>query len=241
MKKLIILLFLLSLVFVSCTKRNKAESTCKIVENSASHIFGDTSVDIGNKRTYQDNLKSIAPANSQLKTINDVNNQGVVAYKIPSEMKIRNTSQVLVRISKTKTNIYLNLRVTAVTSAIPITQTMEVKLIDPSPSDSKNFDIIPDNDAIQIVDNCNDYTQWTWNVTPLKTGKAKLKIMVSIIIDGDKKEKVYEDTVMVKMDVTKEATFLLSEYWQWLFTTLIIPFGVWLYNKRKNHLKKKAS
>jgi hypothetical protein len=92
--------------------------------------------------------------------------EGKVIYQIPSEMKVRETSQVFVRIGKSSVNIYENLNGEIRETSIPITQTMEVSLVDPSPSDNKIFEIIPDNQAIQIVDSTDTYTQWTWNVTP---------------------------------------------------------------------------
>jgi hypothetical protein len=182
-----------------------------------------------------------ASSNSELRIINIPNNkvlntttnQGYVAYKIPTEMSIRSTYQVMVRISKSSVNIYENLNGEVRTSTIPITQTMEVKVIDPSPADSKFFDIVPDNNAVQLIENGEDITQWTWNVTPIKTGHSNLKIVISIIKDGNKKEIVYEDSVRVKMDIGKQVPFFFGKYWQWLLSTLVIPFVIWFYNKRK--------
>lgn len=180
-------------------------------------------------------LKIIQIINDRILT--QTTNQGVVVYKIPTEMKVRNTYQVLLRISKSSINIYEKLNGEVRTSTLPITETMEVKLIDPSPSDAKMFDIIPDNDFAQIVENGNTFTQWTWNVTPLKMGKAQLKIIISIVRDGNKKETVYQDMVQIKLDLGKQITFFFDKYWQWLSTTLIIPFGIWFYNRKKKKKK----
>ena len=158
---------------------------------------------------------------------------GHVAYKIPTEMSVRSTYQVIVRISKSKIHIYENLNGEVKTSTIPVTKTMEVKVIDPSPTDRKMFEIIPDNKPIQLVENNEDVTQWTFNVTPLKTGKSKLKVVISIIKDSHVKEVVYEDNVTVIADVTKTIPFFIANYWQWLITTLIIPFIIWFVKRRK--------
>ena len=157
--------------------------------------------------------------------------EGKVIYQIPSEMKVRETSQVFVRIGKSSVNIYENLNGEIRETSIPITQTMEVSLVDPSPSDNKIFEIIPDNQAIQIVDSTDTYTQWTWNVTPLKSGSSDLKIVVSIIKNGNKKEVVYQDKVKIKINPFKQFVFWFNNYWQWLFTTLLIPVFKWLYDK----------
>lgn len=163
---------------------------------------------------------------------------GHVAYKIPTEMTVRSTYQVIVRISKSRVHIYENLNGDVKTSTIPITETMEVKVIDPSPSDNKMFEIIPDNQPIQLVEDNEDVTQWTFNVTPVRSGTSKLKVVISIIKNGVMKEVVYEDEVTVKTDVTKTVPFFIATYWQWLLTTLIIPFIVWFVKSRKKEDKE---
>jgi hypothetical protein len=163
--------------------------------------------------------------------------QGNVVYKIPKDMTVRTTYQVIVRISKSTLNIYENLNGEVKTSSIPITETMEVKLIDVSPSDRKMFDIIADNSAVQLVENGEEVTQWSWNITPIRSGKSKLKVVVSVIRNGITKETVYVDDVSVKADVSKSVPLFIGNYWQWLFSTLLLPIFYWLYAKRK---KKKA-
>ena len=163
--------------------------------------------------------------------------QGHVAYKIPKDMTVRSTYQVIVRISKSRLNIFENLNGEVTTTSIPITETMEVKLIDVSPSDRKMFDIIADNSAVQMVEDNEEITQWSWNITPLRSGKSKLKIVISIIRGGSTKETVYIDEVSVKADVTKSVPHFIGNYWQWLFSTLLLPLFYWLYARRK---KKKA-
>lgn len=160
-------------------------------------------------------------------------NMGHVAYKIPTEMKVRNTYQVIVRISKSTATIYENMNGEVKTTTIPITETMEVKLIDPSPDDRKMFDVIADNDATQLVENNESVTQWSWNVTPIRSGQAHLKVMIAVITDGNRKETVYQDTVNVDTNLGKQIPFFFGKYWQWMLSTLIIPFGVWFYNRKK--------
>ena len=160
-------------------------------------------------------------------------NMGHVAYKIPTEMKVRNTYQVIVRISKSTATIYENMNGEVKTTTIPITETMEVKLIDPSPDDRKMFDVIADNDATQLVENNESVTQWSWNVTPIRSGQAHLKVMIAVITDGNRKETVYQDVVNVDTNLGKQIPFFFGKYWQWMLSTLIIPFGVWFYNRKK--------
>jgi hypothetical protein len=169
--------------------------------------------------------------------------EGRVVYKIPEKMKIRSTYKVLVRISKSKSvvSIYDSLSKKIMTSTLPVTQTMEVKLVDISPADRKCFEITEGNNAVQIVDEGDTYTEWSWNVTPIKVGNSKLKIVISIIRDGNKKDIVYEDSVEVEKDIQIQIKFFFESYWQWMLSTLIIPFAVWFYKNRKEKKEGKKS
>ena len=160
-------------------------------------------------------------------------NLGRVVYKIPTEMKVRTTHQVIVRISKSTVHILEDLEGEVKTTVIPITETMEVKLVDPSPDDDKMFEIVPDNDGIQLVEDNESITEWTWNVTPKRSGEAKLKVVISIIRDGVKKEKVYSDEVIVKSDIKKSSWYFIRTYWEWIMSSLVLPFVIWFFTKRK--------
>lgn len=180
-------------------------------------------------------LRVVEIKNTKVINMTSGMSEGRVVYKIPERMKIRDTYKVLVRIAKSKStvSIYDSLKETVRTSIIPVTSTMEAKLIDPSPTDHKSFEIIPDNQAVQIIDDGETYTEWSWNVTPIRVGNSNLKIVISIIRDGNKKDVVYEDSVEVEKDLPNQISFFFFKYWQWLLSTLIVPFGVWLYKKKR--------
>lgn len=161
--------------------------------------------------------------------------EGRIVYKIPNVMRIRSTYKVFVRIAKSKAtvSIYDSLSGEVMTSKIPITETMEVKLVDISIKGKKSFEIVSDNNAVQIIESGDTYTEWSWNVTPIRVCNTKLKIIVSIIKNDNKKDIVYEDTVEIERDIKEQIIFFLEEYWKWLITTFIIPFVVWWWKNRK--------
>jgi hypothetical protein len=213
-------------VYLDVTKEHENSF---IVNNSYNLFKIDESI---NKSIKGEELKIIEVSNNKVST--STTTGGHVAYKIPNDMTVRSTYQVIVRISKSTAHIFENLNGEVKTSSIPITETMEVKVIDPSPSDSKMFDIILDNAPIQLVENNEHVTQWTFNVTPIRVGKSKLKIVISTITNGHTKEVVYEDEVNVKIDITKTIPFFIATYWQWLLTTLVIPVIIWFFKRKKN-------
>jgi hypothetical protein len=161
---------------------------------------------------------------------------GRVVYKIPEQMKVRSTYRVLLRIAKSKAtvSVYDSLEGTVRTSEIPVTQTMSARLIDASPSDNKSFDIVPNNSEIQIVENGETFTEWVWDVTPIKTGSSNLKIVISIIKGDNRKDIIYEDSVMVELNPSAQLLFWWNTYWQWIIGTFLLPFFLWVYKRYKD-------
>lgn len=215
-----------------------------VLENSSHYLESESPKPLSSNGNSD--LKIVYVKNTKVVANSSDLSEGRVVYKIPEKMKIRSTYKVLVRISKSKSvvSIYDSLSQKVMTSTLPVTQTMEVKLIDVSPADRKCFDIVEGNNAVQIVDEGDTYTEWYWDVTPTKVGNSKLKIIISIIRDGNKKDVVYEDTVEVEKDIKTQIKFFFESYWQWMLSTLIIPFVVWFYKNRKekkspNKKKKK--
>ena len=180
-------------------------------------------------------LKVIEVNNTKVIKQNRNLSDGRIVYKIPNVMKIRSTYKVLVRISKSiaSVSLYDSLSGIVKTSHIPITETMQVQLIDTSPKDKKIFDIISDDSEIQIIESGDTYTQWSWDVTPIHVGVSKLKVVVSIIRNNNKKDIVYEDTVEIERDIKEQLIFFWEEYWKWIISTFAIPIFIWWHKNRK--------
>lgn len=188
----------------------------------------------------ESNLKIVEVKNTKVINRSSDLLEGRLIYKIPNVMKVRSTYKVIVRISKSVAlvSLYDSLSGEVMTSKIPVTETMEVKLIDLSPKDKKYFDIVDGNSAVQIIESGDTYTEWSWEVTPIYVGNSKLKIVVSVIRNNNKKDIVYEDTVEIERDLKEQIKFFFGKYWQWLIGTLIVPFVVWLYKTKKEKKDK---
>lgn len=166
--------------------------------------------------------------------------EGRVVYNIPQKMKVRSSYHIFLRIAKSKAtfSIYDSLGGQVSTAVIPVTQTMEVKLIDTAPNDNKAFEIISDNSNEQMIENGDTFTEWSWNVIPIRPGKTSLDIIVSIVRDGNKKEIVYQDNIIIERDIPAQCIFFWQIYWKWIITTLILPFIGWAYKRRKENKEK---
>jgi len=207
----------------------------KVRVESSKLLVGDNGMEY-----YHEDLRIIEVPNTKIIKQHSSLSEGRIVYRIPNIMKVRSTYKVLVRISKSKAtvSIYDSLSGDVMTSHLPITETMEVKLIDVSPSDKKMFDIVTDDNGTQIVESGDTYTEWSWDVTPIHVGVSKLKIIVSTIHNGNKKDIVYEDAVEIERDIKEQIIFFWEEYWKWIITTFITPFFIWWWKNRKSKKKK---
>lgn len=103
--------------------------------------------------------------------------------------------------------------------------------------EGKNFEITKlCNEAQPVTD--NEITDWAWDVTPLQSGDQKLSLLVTIrlMIPGSKEETkdlpVLDRRISVKVDPIYSITTIISNYWQWIAVTMIIPGAGWIYKRR---------
>lgn len=163
---------------------------------------------------------------------NDDISNGRVLYQIPNKMKVGETKTVFLRLSRSNTNveIYENLDSNFLESNIRTSSAMSVELIDPSPDDKKMFYISKTNSQIQLVD--SSYTEWIWSVKAIRSGDAKLKIVVKIASDNIVKETVYQSDVKIKINPRYQILSFIEKWWMWLITTIIIPIVTWYFKNR---------
>jgi hypothetical protein len=156
---------------------------------------------------------------------------GLLDYNIPSQMTITHAYTIAFAINRDSTDksIIVPGDSHVVISTTPI---MQVELIDPLPEKEKAFDIsIANTEKIQMVD-MQGHTDWNYTVVPLKAGSHKLNVVVSIIRGDHKKQKVYSSAVIVETDIPIIVKSWLEKNWQWVITTLLLPFGIWLWKEK---------
>ena len=253
MKKL---LLLLTLLFISChtsKKLNKEivrkytiDSCITTISDSTqsesdeksqdvSEVLGETNpvIEFKEKKINHTQVKNVKITKS--KPVIDTNlnsNLGKLIYKIPDTMIVYTNYTITIRISRDKKQIDLikDLGENTVTTTIKTSSVMDVTLMDSSPDSS--FVIKRINTETQLIDT-DGYTQWIYTVRPIKHGDKKLDIIVSIIRGDNKKQIVYSGTVHIKESLTKEVNTFWGKYWQWLFTTFLIPIFIFFWKKKK--------
>ena len=101
---------------------------------------------------------------------------------------------------------------------------MSVELIDPI---GDIFQIKEVNIQKQLVD--SSYTEWKYNIMPLKSGQNKLDLVISIYKDDDVKQIVYSDDIYVQSNAPAQIKSFWYDNWKWSIETLIIPIITWLF------------
>ena len=173
---------------------------------------------------------------------------GLLAYNIPDELIVGEYFSVTVRISKNKNKQSIVLGSRGITiydgdvnsnvniELIGIKSSMSAQLL----GDDSRFKITPLSSDFQDIDD-NDYTEWEWRVMPLKSGKSYLKLLIRTKNKVDNTYKditIFDKKILVKSNIKYSVCGWLSNNWQYLFSTLLIPVFTWWWSNRR---KKKRS
>jgi len=142
-------------------------------------IIGDSNITLQNISNSQVNLHQIVSYEVNKIIENRATEIGLVSYDIPSDMIKNQISKCNVRIAKNKLNLnVLNLSKNSIFEQIRISEVMKVQLIDPS--NGQNFNITCLNNYEQII-SANEFTEWIFNVKPLRSGFFELFLRVTIL------------------------------------------------------------
>lgn len=166
-------------------------------------------------------------------------------FQHPEPMQVQRADKVTVRISRNMTAdltapaIPLLARQRLITEhdSIKVTAFMRVRL-----SGDPYFKVDSLSDEEQLVD--KDMTEWAFSVVPQKAGKWPLHLSITRVFrtsSGAEKVQDYsakDEFVTVNvMPLGAALTSFGRSNWQWLWTTVVVPLAVFLWNHRR---KKKA-
>lgn len=178
------------------------------------------------------------------------NSAGIMAYSVPEEMKVGNTYNIKLRITRENNKIQLvqgdrnipindiSVKSVVTIESVRVEPIMSAQLI----SEESKFEISSSSTEVQNIEE-RGYTEWQWLIKPLKGGENFLKLIVKVRVKEDGQEfykdiTVFDKKISVKSNVVFSVKGFINQYWQWLMTTIIIPFIIWFYNRKKD--KKKS-
>jgi hypothetical protein len=107
---------------------------------------------------------------------------------------------------------------------------MEAKLA------SEDFDVTPLTREQQLVAAGQD-TEWLWQITPKHTGVLHLFLTLNAILDvagqsNAYKVETFNRTLTIKVSLMSHVRDAFKANWQWLWTAVLVPVGLWFYRRR---------
>lgn len=163
-----------------------------------------------------------------------------LAYNIPRSMTLGETKEVLFVLDLSKSSedlrkIYQE-QTDVKTARARVSSYMEAKLR------GSSFDITEITPARQPLSRIEE-SRWRWSITAKEPGKQKLHLTLNAIINGPDGERTrsvetYDREIDVQVTIARQVSTFVRGNWQWLWTTVAIPVGVWLLSQRRKNKKK---
>lgn len=168
---------------------------------------------------------------------------GKIVYSFPDTMFYDKTEVVTLRITRNESESTLIETMivkdrTVTVDSIRVSSVMTAELIDLSP-DKSCFLIKEISTAEQSVEE-KGFTEWQWSVKPIKSGSNPVKLIIKIRTNQDgvqsfKDIPVFNKVIFIKAQPISFLKDFWLKYWQWLFSTLIIPLFIYFYKKKKSN------
>lgn len=169
--------------------------------------------------------------------------KGQIAFHTPTTMRLNQKERVHVRISKRFLSDMLESmpeKEFSLVDTVLVGDIMLVKLL------GDDFKISSFDDEEQGVTD-DAYTQWEFEVTPLKSGVRDLYLKVGMVYNvpglGNTKKylPVYEKQISVEVNVWQQIAGFSLRNWQFIAGTIIIPLGLWLISQFRQRRKRKRN
>lgn len=157
-----------------------------------------------------------------------------LAFIIPDTANIKEEikAQLLINPGLTPKELEKELTKTGVATSRDIKVSRVVKATITAP----DFDVTRITDEEQILTD-DQSTEWLWSLAPRSAGSHEVSLTVTAIITTAGREsrhhiKTFEKTMTIAITPAQVLQDWWSRYWQWVVSTLILPFGLWLYKKK---------
>ena len=177
--------------------------------------------------------------------------KGLLVYSIPDNLVVGEYFTIKVRISKSKNKtgvVFGNRGITIYEN--DVNSTVSIELIDIKPvmsaqllGDDTRFKISSLSSEYQNIEG-DDYTEWSWRIVPLKSGKNYLKLLIRVkskVDDSYKDITIFDKKILVKPNIKYTLINWIKDYWQWISSSILIPAFTWWWANRRKKRKKKTT
>lgn len=159
---------------------------------------------------------------------------GNIAFNAPDSMRLKRPAVIQLLLSTRETAESLQAQLKAVGSResarVQVSDRMEARLT------GHGFDIVAITPEIQAVSRQQN-TEWKWDIKPTDAGKQHLHLTLSAIlqVDGEKTSRTirtFDRDIEVNVTWPERFSAFVGSYWQWLWTAVLVPVGLWVMGKR---------
>jgi hypothetical protein len=173
-----------------------------------------------------------APVDQVLEQLSKAN----LAFVMPGEANVKSKirAQLLISFDLLAEDLARELRIEGeeFTGEVLVSRVVLAKLTAPA------FTVDPITPERQAVSQTAT-TEWLWHLTPTATGTHEvfLTITAFVYVDEDnfveRHIRTFEKVIIVEVEPQQVLLDWLAQYWQWLFTTLLIPLFLYLRKRYK--------
>ncbi len=170
--------------------------------------------------------------------------EGKILFNPPSEMKQGKRERIEARVSFEDIGVALSqdLKGRAAPQIEPVKVSSIMKVI--LTGDQDAFAIEQFGADEQIVKG-RPFAQWSWDVTPLQSGKRSLHLQVTAVVSVAGQDKtigipVIDKKIQVHISPWFASKRFVSNNWQWLWTVIVVPGAGLFWGLRKKKRRKQS-
>ncbi|MCG8686271.1 MAG: hypothetical protein MI892_15440 [Desulfobacterales bacterium] len=161
---------------------------------------------------------------------------GTIAFNIPNNLDINESSQIQLILSLSESLKSLQQQITVkgekTGAQIKVSDTMAARL------SGSMFQVIAITPEIQAVSR-NHTTEWRWEIRPKKEGTHELHLTIYAILHVDGRStprsiKTFNKTIEVTITAEQKIIGFLKSNWQWLWAAIFVPLAGWLWKRKKS-------
>jgi len=118
-----------------------------------------------------------------------------------------------------------------VAKTIRISKIVEAKLV------ATGFDIVSMSSTRQAISQ-TELTTWQWDLSGASPGSHLIYLTINAVVtvDDTKVERTIntlDTSILIEITNSQQLTALIQQYWQWIWSTLLLPIIVWLWKRYK--------
>jgi hypothetical protein len=163
-------------------------------------------------------------------------NQVSLVFTMPptANLQDRIRAQLMIDLNKSVDQLVVEnkLNSNTITGTFKTTRIVTARLIAP------DFDVTAVESAEQVLLD-GTTTKWNWELQPKSAGKHIVMLTVDATVEINGRDKTahirtFEEQVLIEVTAGQIISTFIANNWQWLWSTLLVPFALWFWRRHLN-------